>query len=165
MEKTLVVYFGGQNPSQSTMTKVAKEIAEMTGADLFEIKPVHPYSKKEEDCVNEALRELDSNARPGIVEPLPDLAGYSTVILGFPNWCGTAPMPVFTFLDAKQKNGELAGKRVVPFVINAGSGQQNCITDLKASYPEAALDEGSSFISGKYDSAIPLALEWAQTIM
>lgn len=69
LQKTLVAYFGGQDPQNSTVAKVAKELAELTGADLYSILPVESYSKNEQQCIEQALKEIKENARPTIVGP------------------------------------------------------------------------------------------------
>lgn len=94
MKDTLVMYFGGNHPANSTTKRAATSIADLTGADLFEIEPKYPYSTNDDVCVQEALRDLGANARPELARPVPNIEQYSTIILGFPNWCGTAPMPV-----------------------------------------------------------------------
>ncbi|MFA1015416.1 flavodoxin [Dubosiella newyorkensis] len=165
MKDTLVMYFGGNHPANSTTKRAATSIADLTGADLFEIEPKYPYSTNDDVCVQEALRDLGANARPELARPVPNIEQYSTIILGFPNWCGTAPMPVFTALDELHQKGELAGKRIVPFVINGGAGRQKSIDDLEAAYPEANIDEGSGFVSSNYDDAVDLAIEWIQNKM
>lgn len=165
LQKTLVAYFCGQDPQNSTVAKVAKELAELTGADLYPILPVAPYSKNEQQCLDQALKELKENARPTMIGPLPILDQYSTIILGFPNWCGTAPKILFSFLDHYYDQGLLKDKHIFPFIINDGSGINRCITDLMETYPNASIIEGSAFIANKFDTAVPLALEWIQTIM
>lgn len=165
MKDTIVAYFSGNHPDSSITKKVAKNIGNITGADLFEIQTTYPYSKDNSECVQEALRELSVQARPQIGGPLPKVDEYSTILLGFPNWCGTAPMAIYTFLDALHEQGELAGKRIVPFIINDGGGKQNAIVDLANHYPEAIFDEGTGFIADDPDEAIEEALDWVKEVM
>ena len=77
----------------------AKEIAAQTGGDLYEIRPLNPYSENYRACGKAAFAELKANARPALADPLPVLSAYDTVCLGYPNWCGTMPMAVWTFLE------------------------------------------------------------------
>lgn len=163
--KTITVYFGGQNPETSTMTQVAKAVSEVCGADLFEIKPVYPYSTNMKECTDRANKEKDENARPEVMGPMPILDDYSTMILGMPNWCGSAPMIVLSFLDAYYQSGALKNIRIIPYIINDGAGPQECVKDLERTYPDLTIDEGSSFIANKYDTAVPLAIEWIAQVM
>ena len=73
-------------------------IAEIVGADLFEIKSEEGYSDVYKECVMKAKQEYDTNDRPTLAEDI-DISSYDVIYLGYPNWCGTMPMPVWTFLE------------------------------------------------------------------
>ena len=135
-KKSLVVFFshtgenffpGGIRRIEKGNTHIAAEmIAEVVGADLFEIKAVNEYSDIYKECAARAKQEVDGNARPELVENV-DIAEYEVIYLGYPNWCGTMPMPVWTFLDAH----DWTGKIICPFCTNEGSGLANSISDLE----------------------------------
>lgn len=119
MSKTLIAYF-----SLSGKTKaVAEKIAALTGGDLYEVKTAQPYTG---DVIATAKKELADNARPALAAPLPDISGYDTVIIGFPNWCKTMPMAMFTFLEGL----DLKGKRLLPFITHGGGGVGNSDRDI-----------------------------------
>ena len=114
-KKILIAYFSkaGQNFSQGKIveltvgnTKAAAEMmAEMTGRSVLEFRPVVPYPKAYRECGKQAFQELRENARPQL-EGLPDSIGlYSDILLGYPNWCGTMPMAVWTFLEKYSFDG------------------------------------------------------------
>lgn len=125
MSKTLVAYF-----SYSGNTKgVAERVADILGADIFEIQPEVPYSSDYQECVDAARKELAESARPAIIGKVDDMSQYDTIILGFPNWCRTCPMPVFSFLEAY----DLSGKKIYSFVMNGGGGCGNSTQDIKTS--------------------------------
>lgn len=148
MSKVLVVYFSRKgnnyvsgkiiNLSEGNTAVVAQKIQKFINADLFEIKTVDPYP----DCYDEttvvAQQEQNANARPKIVEPLPDISQYDTIILGYPNWWGTMPMAVMTFLE----NYDFTGKKVMSFCTHEGSGMGNSERDLKK------LCKGAQFVKG-----------------
>ncbi|MDO5862378.1 MAG: flavodoxin, partial [Thermoplasmata archaeon] len=93
-------YFGGayRRVQVGNTEKVARVIAEITGADTFRIDQKVPYSDGYEECIAQAKRDQQARARPEVVG-LPDsLDGYDTVYLGYPNYWGTMPMAVYTFL-------------------------------------------------------------------
>ena len=89
--KTLVAYFS----ATGTTRAVAQQIAELTGADLFEIVPAEPYTSSDLNWRNEQSRSsvemADPKARPAMAQPSPDMSRYDTVYLGFPIWWGPAP--------------------------------------------------------------------------
>ena len=125
---TAVVYF-----SRTGATRAAAEyIAEKLDAELFELRRKEPYPEEYRAVVNVALEELKSHALPEL-EVMPDVAGYDTVLVGSPNWCGTFVAPVSTFLA---KAG-LAGKRVALFCTSGGSGLRNMPGDAAALCPDA----------------------------
>lgn len=164
MDKTLVVYFSGNQASSSTK-EAAKAIADLTGSELFSIECLTPYAEDHSTVIQEAIRDKDANARPLIKQPLPEIDEVDTLFIGFPNWCGTAPMPVFTFLDSYEKEGKLSGKNIYPFVINDGSGIQNIQKDLSEHYPNAVIHTAQSIQAGDPKSAGIRAVDWIQNHM
>ena len=150
MSKTLIVYYSrtGENyvnGSIRNLTKgnteiVAEMIAELTGGDLFEIDTVKPYATDYYDCIDEAKTELQQNARPELKAYPDSLDGYDTIFVGYPNWWGTMPMAMFTFLE----HFNLTGKRILPFCTNEGSGMGSSERDLKKICKEAKVENGLS---------------------
>jgi len=52
---------------------------------------------------------------------------YDTVILGYPNWWGTMPMAVHTFLESY----DFSGKTIFPFCTHEGSGLGHSVKDIE----------------------------------
>lgn len=118
---------------------VAKKIAAMTGSDVFEIARETPYPYSYAECVKEAKEEFIRNSRPELKEKI-SVKGYDVVILAYPNWCGTMPMAVFTFLES----GDFAGKKILPLCTNEGSRMGRSEGDVKKLCPEAEIADGLS---------------------
>ena len=128
-KKVLIAYF-----SYSGNTKaVAEEIHKQVGGDLIEIVPATPYSETYNVCVAKAKAEQTANARPAINTKIADFDQYDTVYLGYPNWWGSMPMPVATFIETYK----LDGKKVAPFFTHGGGGVQRCMSDLQKLAPNA----------------------------
>lgn len=123
MSKTLVAYFSHSGNSQV----IARAFAEVLNGDLFEIKAKHVYSNHYNTVVEEAKRELNAKARPALIHPLPDLKEYDTIVIGYPNWWGTMPMPCFTFLESV----DFSHKTIIPFCTHEGSGMGRSEQDLQ----------------------------------
>ena len=87
------------NPPVGNTEVAAKKIQEMTSGDLFKINQLNRYSEDYNVCTEEAKHELRTNARPELAEKLDSIDGFETIILGYPNWWGTMPMPVWTFMS------------------------------------------------------------------
>lgn len=128
MSKALVAFF-----SVSGVTKsVAKSIAEVCSADLFEIKPETAYTIADIDYTNKESRcsvEMGNlDCRPAMC-PLPEnMDQYDTVLVGYPVWWGREPSIVDTFLDSVDWNG----KTIIPFCTSAGSGVEGGAERIKA---------------------------------
>ena len=123
-KKILVAYFSrtGEEYNVGVITKgntavVADAIAEITGADKFEIKTVKAYPQAYRETTEIAKKEKESNVRPEIVSKPENLKDYDTVFLGYPIWWTDLPMAVYTFLESNDFNG----KTIVPFCTSAGS--------------------------------------------
>lgn len=124
-KKTLVVFFshtgenyGVGNISEGNTHIIAKMIAEATGGSLFEIVPKKEYPHDSYDEVVEiAKQEKAQKARPAIKGDV-KVEDYDVIFIGYPNWWGDMPMPVYTFLEKH----DWTGKVVVPFCTHEGSG-------------------------------------------
>lgn len=134
-------YFDGKIKaiSEGNTAIVAKKIAAATGSELFEIARETPYPYSYAECVKEAKEEFIRNSRPELKEKI-SVKGYDVVILAYPNWCGTMPMAVFTFLES----GDFAGKKILPLCTNEGSRLGRSESDVKKLCPEADIAEGLS---------------------
>jgi len=108
------------------------------GCDHFEIQTLEPYPEGYQQTTEQAQAELRRNARPDLLGPLPDLSGCDTVFLGYPNWWGTMPMAVFSFLEQV----DLTGKTLAPFCTHEGSGLGRSEKDLHSLCPGARIVPG-----------------------
>lgn len=133
-QKILVAYFSWSGNAKA----LAGQIAEGTGADLFEIKTVTAYPDTYNACTEVAKKEQESNARPALSGSVPDMAQYGTVFLCYPNWWGTLPMGVFTFLESY----DFSGKRIYPLVTHGGSRFGRSLDDIKKLCPQAVIGDG-----------------------
>ena len=168
-KKSLVAFFsrtgenffpGGIRSIEKGNTHIAAEIiADICGADLFEIKAVNPYSDIYKECVAQAMQEHSSDARPELADNI-DISGYDVIFLGYPNWCGTMPMPVWTFLESH----EWEGKVICPFCTNEGSGLANSVTDIEKLAPAAIRKDGLSIKGSQVQDAKELIQEWMENL-
>ena len=122
-------YFNGalRNIEVGNTEVVAKKIQKWNGADLFKIEPVQAYSKDYNTCIAQAKDDLQREARPELKSYFEDLSDYDEIYLGYPNYWGTCPMAVFTFLE----HYDFTGKKIYPFCTHEGSGMGRSETDIK----------------------------------
>ena len=114
---------------------VCNDMKEMIDADMFKIEMKDPYSPVYMTCIEEAKKDLRANARPELVSMPDSIDEYDTVILAYPNYWGTFPMAVATFIE----NFNFAGKTVLPLCTNEGSGMGHSESDLRKMMPGAGL--------------------------
>ena len=150
MGKTLIAYFsradenyfgGAMRYVKVGNTEIAANLMkEMTGADTFKIKMKNPYSPVYMTCIDEAKKDLRAKARPELVSMPESIDEYDTIILAYPNYWGTYPMAVLTFL----KQFDFTGKTIYPLCTNEGSGMGSSVSDLKKELPGADVRNGLS---------------------
>ena len=128
-KKILVAYFSWSGNTKA----VAEEIHKQVGGDIVEIVPATPYSETYSVTLAKAKAEQAANARPAISTKIADFDKYDVVFLGYPNWWGSFPMPVATFVETYK----LDGKTVAPFFTHGGGGEQRCLSDLQKLAPNA----------------------------
>ncbi len=148
MRKTLIAYFsradenyfgGAMRYVKVGNTEIAVNLMkEMTGADTFKIEMKNPYSPVYMTCIDEAKKDLRAKARPELVSMPESIDEYDTIILAYPNYWGTMPMAVFTFLE----NYDFAGKTILPLCTNEGSGMGGSERDIKKTCPGADVKKG-----------------------
>lgn len=139
---------------------VAKMIREMTSGDLFRIEPVHGYPEDYTATTDVAKEELRKKARPTITGTVENIGSYDRIFLGYPNWWGTMPMPVFTFLERY----DLAKKTIAPFCTHEGSGLGQSVTDLKKACPHAMVLDGLAIRGGDVKNAKGPVTLWLKDI-
>ncbi|OUP11080.1 flavodoxin [Collinsella sp. An2] len=148
MTRPLIAYFSraGQNYVNGQVRAlavgntevVARMIAEETGGDLFRIETVHEYAVDYTECTEEAADEKRLKARPKLRALPKNIDDYDTVILGYPNWWGTMPMAVYTFLESF----DFTNKVIMPFCTHEGSGLSGTERDIARTCPGAEVVAG-----------------------
>ena len=144
--KTLVVYYSASGNTE----RVAKDIAEAAGADLFEIVPTEVYTSEDLNWTNSdsrVSREHDDESLrdvPLTTTEVADWDSYDTVFIGYPIWWGIAAWPVDTFV----KNNDFTGKTVIPFATSSSSGMGQSGSLLADMAGTGEWQEGQRFSSG-----------------
>ena len=131
-KKVLVAYFS----ATGTTKKVAQNLAKATNGDLYEIKPLKPYTSADLDWMDKNSRSSvemkDYNSRPEMIKDDFSISDYDTIYLGFPIWWYIAPTIVNTFLERH----DFSNKKIILFATSGGSGFGKTIQNLKPSVSE-----------------------------
>ena len=135
-------YFGGamRYVEVGNTEIVCGIIAKLIETDSFKIEMKKPYSPVYMTCIDQAKKDLRDGARPELVTSPDSLDGYDTVILAYPNYWGTVPMAVVTFLEKY----DFTGKTILPLCTNEGSGMGSSERDIKRYARGAEVGKGLS---------------------
>lgn len=155
-------YVGGSIQRLGTgNTEIAVRLLQKeTGSDLFRLEPQTPYSDLYRECVVQAREEMQRNARPALAAYPQNMDQYDTVYLAYPNYCGTMPMPVFTFLERY----DFSGKTICPLCTHEGSGMGHSEDDIRRLCPGATVKTGLAVRGAQAAQAGPAIRAWLQSI-
>lgn len=135
---------------------VAEKLSQLLSIPTYELIPVVAYPKDYDSVVDIASSEKKKNIKVEyqLFDSFPEK--IDKLFLGFPNWWGTYPQIVATFLDQTT----LEGTKIFPFVTHEGSGFGNSITDLKAQCPTSIIKEGLSIRGSRADRSETAIKNW-----
>ena len=166
MARTLIAYFsradenyfgGAMRYVKVGNTEIVCDLMkDMIDADSFKIEMRAPYSPVYMTCIEEAKRDLRANARPELNALPESIDGYDTVVLAYPNYWGTMPMAVFTFLEAF----DFTGKTVLPLCTNEGSGMGGSERDIRRACPGATVKKGLSITGSQAANSAGSVRKW-----
>ena len=134
--KILIAYFSWSGNTRG----IAQEIQRQTGADIFEITPVKPYSSDYNTVLMEAQEDQHRQARPELSGHVENFDEYDIVLLGYPNWWASIPMPIASFLEEY----DFSGKTIIPFCSHGGGRFGQSLTAIAKLAPDSDLGEGLS---------------------
>jgi len=155
-------YFGGSMRyiEVGNTEIVCGKISELIKADTFKIEMKKPYAKEYSICIEEAKKDLNNNARPELVRWPDSIDSYDTIILAYPNYWGTIPMAVATFLEAYN----FAGKTIYPLCTNEGSGMGSSERDIKKYAKGAMLKKGLPIPGSQAESSNAIIEKWLKSV-
>ena len=166
MAKTLIAffsradenYFGGamryvKVGNTEIVVGLMKELIE---ADTFKIEMKDPYSPVYMTCIDEAKKDKQNNARPELASYPDSIDDYDTIVLGYPNYWGTIPMAVATFLEKY----DFTGKTILPLCTNEGSGMGVSESDVKKYAGGAEVKRGLSITGSRAADAKDAVESW-----
>jgi flavodoxin len=165
-KRCLIAYFSrnGQNYTSGRIVDlkvgntevVANMIQKKTGGVLFHIESVSVYPNDYTEATEVAKNELRAKARPKLTRQVDNMGTYEVIFLGYPNWWGTMPMPVFAFLESY----DFSGKTIVPFCTHEGSGMGHSEKDIAKVCPKATVLKGIAIHGTNAGSAGPNVSSW-----
>lgn len=139
---------------------LAKVIEEATKGDLFEIKTVQQYPVSHDDLVSQASNEKENKARPQLSTRIENPDQYDIIFIGYPNWWGDLPMPLYTFLESY----DFKGKTIVPFNSHGGSGLSGTVNTIRGLQSGATVVNGFTVSRNTVGDAKDDVMEWLKRI-
>lgn len=141
------------------MQYMAMTIQEAIGGELFRIETTEEYPLEHETLVNQAKEEQNEDARPELATHIENVEQYDIIFLGYPNWWGDMPQPLYTFLEEY----DFSGKTIIPFNSHGGSGFSNTIEEIKKLQPNATVrDDGLSISRNDVADSEQEITDWAK---
>ena len=141
------------------MQYMAMTIQEAIGGELFRIETKEKYPLEHETLVNQAKEEQNEEVMPELATHIENVEQYDMIFLGYPNWWGDMPQPLYTFLEEY----DFSGKTIIPFNSHGGSGFSNTIEEIKKLQPNATVrDDGLSISRNDVADSEQEITDWAK---
>lgn len=141
------------------MQYMAMTIQEAIGGELFRIETKEKYPLEHETLVNQAKEEQNEEVRPELATHIENVEQYDMIFLGYPNWWGDMPQPLYTFLEEY----DFSEKTIIPFNSHGGSGFSNTIEEIKKLQPNATVkDDGLSISRNDVADSEQEITDWAK---
>lgn len=137
---------------------VANIIQEITKGDILKIERVKPYPLDYRETVDVSRTELRNNERPELITKPENIDDYDVIILGYPNWCGTSPMPIFTFLESY----DFSAKVILPLCTHEGSAMGHSENDIQKVCPKAKVLKGLPIKGSRAKDAEKEVRQWLE---
>ena len=155
-QNILVAYFSHSGNTR----EIARQIQQNTGGEIFEIASVQPYPRNYNAVVEQARQELKAGYKPELKTKMESIESFKMVFIGYPNWWGTIPAPVKTFLSLY----DFSGKTIIPFCTHEGSGLGRSTGDILKLCPKSSVLDGIAIRGGSVKTAQNQVTGWLQTI-
>ena len=166
MSRTLIAYFSRADENYfggamryvkvGNTEIVVNKMKELIDADTFKIEMKNPYSPVYMTCIEEAKKDLRAKARPELVSMPESIDAYDTIVLAYPNYWGTMPMAVYTFLEAFN----FTGKTILPLCTNEGSGMGSSEREIKRTCPSAVVKSGLPITGSQAENCKASVQKW-----
>lgn len=145
---TIVIYFShrGENLIDGQIQSIevgnteiiAKKISQKLTCPIAEIVPVISYPKKYDELLAKVEKEKQLDEKL-LIEPLSvEVSDFDMIFLGYPNWLGSLPKPVASFLQKM----DLRDKTIYPFCTHEGSGFGRSLKELRELAPDSRIKVG-----------------------
>ncbi len=150
-------YFGGslRYIEKGNTEVIAEYIQDLTGADIFKVEPLVPYSKDYYECIEEAKIRTEKHDAP-IKKNIPDISSYEVIYVGAPIYWGVMPEELFTALNGLNYDGKI----IRPFTTHEGSGLSGVPMQLNEICKGADVLKGLAISGSRVNSSKSIVESW-----
>lgn len=154
-------YFGGSLKyiEKGNTEVIAEFIQDLTGADMFKVEPLVPYSKDYAECIEEAKIRTKNHDAP-IKENVPDISSYEVIYVGAPIYWGGMPEELVTALNGLNFHEKI----IRPFTTHEGSGLSGVPRQLKEICKGAEILDGLAISGSKVNNSKSKVENWIKKI-
>lgn len=156
-EKILIVYFSHTGNTR----RIAEQIHRNIGGDLVEIEIIDPYPEDHGEILEQARKEINAGYRPALKTKVENMSEYTVCLLGYPNWWGTIPAPVSTFLEEH----DLSGKTIAPFCTHGTGGLARTVDAVGKACPDSKVLDALGISNNRVAEAESEVTEWLSHIL
>ena len=133
--RVLVAYFSYSGNTESAAEYISKSLKSKFGEEKVDLVELEMQNSYRGGIYDVSQRDLMSGTRPPLKTKISaaKTAEYDVVLLGYPTWWATLPMPVCTFLE----NYDFSGKTVISFSSHGGTMYGDSVSDLSKHLPKS----------------------------
>lgn len=164
-EKSIIIYFSRADENyfggnlkyieKGNTEVIAEFIQDITGADIFKVEPLVPYSKDYMECIEEAKVRTQKHDAP-IKDEVPDISEYEIIYVGAPIYWGGMPEELITALKGLDYNGKI----IRPFTTHEGSGLSGVPRQLNEICEGAQVLDGLAITGSQVNNSKSKVEQW-----
>ena len=167
--KSIIIYFSRADENyfgvslkyieKGNTEVIAEFIQDLTGADMFKVEPLVPYSKDYMECIEEAKIRTKNHDAP-IKENVPEISSYDVIYVGAPIYWGGMPEELITALNGLDFNGKI----IRPFTTHEGSGLSGVPRQLKEICKGAEILDGLAISGSQVNNSKSKVESWIKKV-
>lgn len=138
--KVLTVYFSHNDE----VGEAASFVAAKTDGGIYRIETETAYPDDRGELMKKAQEQHSRGVRPALKGAPESMKDYDIIFLCFPEWDGTMPMAVWTFIE----DYDMRDKAVIPVCEGSTGGLERAIEDIFSIEPEMTIVDGYCYEDG-----------------
>lgn len=155
VNRILTLYFSRSGNTET----IAKYINEEVGGDLLKLENKVAYPTDYDEVLAMAQKEKEENARSELATQI-NIDNYDVIFVGYPIWCYTLPMSIYSFFDSY----DFTGKIIIPFTTHGTSGESGTFEAIRKYVTNANVLKGYNTYGNRVDEARQEVNNWLEEL-